>query len=821
MNLMLVMKRLMLIGCLIIPFQLRAQTYQYPFQNPALPLEQRVTNVISLLNQSEKILLLNSSGQSISRLGFTTTGQGEGYHGVCINGPAGWGNGVATQFCQAYGLGETWDPDMVQQALGEEATEFRYMKGGLVTRAPNCDLGRDPRWGRTEECYGECPFLVGTLTQGAVRGLQGSDPKYLKCASLMKHFLANSNENTRGSSSSNFDQRLFREYYSVPFRMGAEAGAECLMTAYNKVNGIPCIVQPVVRNVAMKDWGMNGIFVTDGGGLGVLNNTRYFADNTASSAGCVKAGITEFLDDLYKTGIPAALSANQLTIADIDSALKGNFRMFFRLGLFDPSAQVPYTNVGTVAPWTKDSVKTIVRHVTQKSIVLLKNTGNLLPLSKTAIKSIAVIGENADSVCIDWYGGAPPYKISALAGIRAKVGTAITVNYARTNTNSAAVNAARSSDVALVVVGNNPVCNAGWAQCPEKSEGKEARDRDSIVFEPLDENLIKDVYAANPKTIVLILSSFPFAATWAQANVPAILHMTHNSQELGNALSDVLFGDYNPAGRTSQTWVTSVKDLPSFLDYDIRKGRTYLYFTGTPLYPFGHGLSYTTFTYANLLVSDASFDAKKGVTVTVDVTNSGTRPGEEVVQLYVKHTGSSVTRPLKELRGFERVAIAAGETKTIALALPAKSLAYWDSTKTSWVVENDNIQIQVGSSSADIKQTATLPVVNGGPIDITAAIETVPGMAVATRPYATPFAVQMLYGRGHSVQVLVRLGATADIDLRLHDLKGDLLCRISRKALSEGAHLLEIAAPRYASGIYLIRGTIGDNTIALKRKCIR
>jgi beta-glucosidase len=815
------LKKLALAGALLFPVQVFTASYQYPFQNPALPLEQRVTNVISLLNQSEKIQLLNSSGSNISRLGFTTTGQGEGYHGVCINGPAGWGSGMATQFCQAYGLGETWDPSMVQLALGQEATEFRYMKGGLVTRAPNCDLGRDPRWGRTEECYGECPFLVGTLTQGAVRGLQGNDPRYLKCAALMKHFLANSNENTRGSSSSNFDQRLFREYYSMPFRMGAEAGAECLMTAYNKVNGIPCIVHPVVRNVAMKDWGMNGIFVTDGGGLGVLvNSHRYYPDVNVGSAECVKAGITEFLDDLYKTGIPAALSANQLTIAQIDSALKGNFRMFFRLGLLDPAAQVPYTNVGTVAPWTMDSVKTMVRHVTQKSIVLLKNTGNLLPLSKTSLRSIAVIGENADSVCIDWYGGKPPYKVSALAGIRAMVGSAVTVNYARTNTNSAAVSAAKSSDVALVVVGNHPVCNAGWAQCPEKSEGKEARDRETITFESLDENLIRDVYAANPKTIVLILSSFPFAATWAQANVPAILHMTHSSQELGNALADVLFGDYNPAGRTSQTWVASVNDLPSFLDYNIRLGRTYMYFTGTPLYPFGHGLSYTTFTYANLHVSDAVFDAKKGVTVSVDITNSGARAGEEVVQMYVKHTGSAVSRPIKELRGFQRVAIAAGETKTVTMALPGKSLAYWDSTRACWVVENDNIQIQAGASSADIRLTANLQVTNGGCIDITAINENFPGSTTRRALTGAPFAIQALRRHGPAVELLIRLNTAADIDLRLYDLKGSLVGHVSRKSLGEGTHLIAIPAPQFAAGVYCIRGTIGENVVAT-RTCIR
>jgi beta-glucosidase len=314
-------------------------------------------------------------------------------------------------------------------------------------------------------------------------------------------------------------------------------------------------------------------------------------------------------------------------------------------------------------------------------------------------------------VAWDWYSGAYPYAITPLDGIKNKVGAGVKVNFALNNDNNAAVDAAKASDIAIVVIGSHPTCETMkfGGQC-DPSDGKESIDRTSIDLQPVQEQLIKDVFAANPKTIVVLKASFPFAINWAQEHVPAIVHMAHNSQEEGNALADVLFGDYNPAGRLVQTWVKSMDDLPPMMDYNIRHGRTYMYFKGEPLYPFGYGLSYTTFAYSNLR-TDAPRLAKDGmVTVSADVRNTGQRDGQEVVQLYASHLGSKVERPIRELKGFQRVALKAGETKTIQFLLRAKDLAYWDAPEKQWVVEDDKVNLMVGASSADARLQQTIGV---------------------------------------------------------------------------------------------------------------
>ncbi len=687
----------------------------YPFQDPNLPIETRIDNLIALLTPAEKILLLDNSSKTIARLGIRTAGQVEGYHGAAMGGPGEWGQWdgdkspiPTTQFCQAIGLGETWDPDVIQQAAEAEAVEFRYIyhrlnRGGLIVRAPNADLGRDPRWGRTEECYGEDAYLNGIMTQAFVRGLQGDHPKYLRTAALLKHFLANSNEDTRGHSSSNFDERDFREYYSVPFRMGFESGAACFMTAYNAYNKIPCIIHPVVKNIAVQEWGVDGIICTDGGALGMLvSEHHYYPDNKEATAACIKAGTTQFLDDKYTSGVTEALENDLLTMADIDQALRPNLRMMLRLGIFDPQDLVPYAQVENEPPWESEAHRSLARQVTQKSIVLLKNEERQLPLDAACIQRIAVIGEYADEVPLDWYSGTPPYTITPLAGIRNKVGKDVVVEYAVDNEEETAVNLARASDVAIVVIGNHPVCgNLGWAVPRYASEGREGIDRKTITLEPKDEELIQQVYAANPHTVVVLVSSFPYAIQWAEQNIPAILHITHNSQEMGNALADVLFGDYNPAGRLVQTWPQSLDQVPPLLDYNIRNNRTYMYFKDEPLYPFGYGLSYTTFEYLNLYTSLDVMKAQDSIDVYVDIKNSGSLAGEEVVQLYVRYLGSVVERPGKALKGFKRITILPEETKTVMLSLSGQDLAYWDETQQTWIVEKGEVQLMVGSSSAD------------------------------------------------------------------------------------------------------------------------
>jgi len=693
----------------------------YPFQNPDLPAEQRVRNIVSLLTLDEKIACLGTN-PSVPRLGIKGTGHVEGLHGLALGGPGGWGRPTpipTTQFAQAIGMGETWDPTLIRKAGGVEAYETRYIfqsekthRGGLVVRAPNADLGRDPRWGRTEECFGEDPFFNGTMVVAMVRGLQGDDPKYWLTASLMKHFLANSNEDTRDGSTSNFDERLLREYYSVPFRMGVlEGGSRAYMASYNAMNGIPMTANPVLKSLTVKEWGQDGIICTDAGALNnMVRFHKYYADLPHAAAGAVKAGINQFLDRIFGANVREALKQNLLTEAEIDAVLENEFRVMIKLGMLDPPERVAYSKIkGDGDAWKVGDHQAVARQVALESVVLLKNAGGLLPLDRKALRSVAVIGPRANDVALDWYSGTPPYTVTPLDGIKEKAGGAWTVNYADGNDAAAAAATARQSDVAIVFVGNHPTCGAPWAKCPTPSDGKEAMDRKWIDLE--QEALLKQVYAANPKTVVVLVSSFPFAINWTQQNVPAIVHMTHNAQEEGHAIADVLFGDYNPGGRLVQTFPKSLDQVPAMMDYDIRHGRTYMYFQGDPLYPFGYGLSYTTFRYSNLRTSAAALRSGGEITVSVDLTNAGKRKGDEVVQLYVKYPASGVERPRKELKGFQRVTLLPGQTRTVTIPLQAQALAYWDMARERWVTEAGPVGLMVGGSSADVRLEKTVAVI--------------------------------------------------------------------------------------------------------------
>jgi len=695
---------------------------QYPFQNPDLPIEKRIDNILSLMTLDEKIECLDTN-PSVPRLGIKASGHVEGIHGLTQGGPGKWGRPLTiptTTFPQGIGLGETWDKDLLHDAGSVEGYEARYVfqspkyhQGGIVIRSPNADVGRDPRWGRTEECYGEDAFLNGTLVVSFTKGLQGDDPKYWQAAALMKHFLANSNENDRDKSSSDFDERLFHEYYSVPFRMGViQGGSRAFMASYNAMNGIPMTVNPVLQRIAREQWEQDGIICTDAGAMrNLVTAHKYYRDFETAAAESIKAGIGQFLDD-YRDGVRGALQKGLLTEADIDRALRGNFRVMIRLGLLDPAERVPYSSIGKDPndPWLSEKHKAVALRATQESVVLLKNSANTLPLDKKSLKSIAVIGPRANQVLLDWYSGTPPYAISPLEGIRSAVGESLKVNYAANNDNDIAVKAARESDVAVVVVGNHP--NGGydtvWAKVSVPSEGREAVDRQSITLE--QEELIKQVFQANPKTIVVLVSSFPYAINWTQENVPAIVHMALNSQEEGHALANVLFGAYNPAGRLVQTWPRSLAQLPPMMDYDIRHGRTYMYFRDTPLYPFGYGLSYTTFAYRDLQTSAPSLSTTGGIDISFRVKNTGSRAGDEVVQLYVRHLNSSVPRPLKELKDFERIQLAPQEEKTVHFSLPAGRLAYWDAQNDRPAVEKDEVEIMVGGSSVDARLRKTIRV---------------------------------------------------------------------------------------------------------------
>lgn len=691
---------------------------QNVFNDPAINEEQRLDDLIARMTLDEKVDALGNNTQ-VPRLGIQASGSVEGLHGIVLGGPT-YGdraNTPTTGFPQAYGLGETWDTDLLHRVATYISTENRYLfqnakyrKSGLIMWTPNVDLGRDPRWGRTEECYGEDAFLTSRLAVASIKGIQGDHPKYWRNASLMKHFLSNSNEYGRTFSSSNYSDKLFREYYAYPFYKGVtEGGSQALMTAYNAYNGTPCIMHPVLRNIVMKEWGLNGTLLTDGGAFRLLlsDHKRFDNDRAAAAAACIKAGITKFLDE-YKDAVYEALHRKLISVEDIEKAIRGNLRISLKLGLLDHTEDNPYAAIGvtdTIAPWSKPETKALVREATLKSVVLLKNQDHLLPLDRHKIKKIAVIGQRATEVLQDWYAGKPFYTVNVLDAIREEAGSDIEVRYVKTNRMDSARTVAAWADVAIVCVGNHPTCDAGWEQAPVISEGKEAVDRQSLQLD--QEDLLLQVAQTNPNTIGVLISSFPYAINRANQTVPALLHLTQCSQELGHAVSDVIFGHYNPAGRLTQTWVKNITDLPHMMDYDITHGRTYMYFKEKPLYPFGYGLSYTRFNYSGTTLDDRVIERGDTLRVCFNLKNSGDMDGDEVVQLYVsarKHTDKD---PIKQLKAFQRISLRKGETKKVELTVPYTELQVWDEKQNRFILPDKEMTLEIGASSSDIRLQTT------------------------------------------------------------------------------------------------------------------
>lgn len=707
---------------LFICIDISAQSY--PFQDRNLPEDARIKNLISLMTLDEKLSCL-STRLAVPRLGIKGTRTIEGLHGLAYSGPANWAvkgpkASPTTTFPQAIGLAQMWDPELLKRIADWQSTEARFLAqnkrfgtSGLIVFAPNADMGRDIRWGRTEECYGEDPFLNAALVTAFVKGLQGDDPVYWKTASLMKHFLANSNENNRSYNSSDFDDRLFREYYSYAFYKGVvDGGSQCFMAAYNKYNGIPCTVHPVLRNVTMKDWGLRGIICTDGGAYSQLLSTHaYYPSPEVAAAECLKAGITVFLDN-YMAPLRGALSLGLVSESEIDEAIYGNLRILLKLGLLDGQPVNPYIKIGitdTISPWNKPEARELARISTRKAVVLLKNRNSLLPLKKDKIKSIAVIGPSANKVISDWYSGTPPYNVNILNGIKNAAGDDIKIRFAMSNKADSAVIAASQSDVAIVCVGNHPLSyGLGWGQNYVASDGREDVDRQAISLE--QEDLVKLVYKTNPKTIMVIVSSFPYSIPWSKENIPAILHVSQSSQELGNGLADIIFGNESPSGRLVQTWVSSIDELPPILDYNIRNGRTYMYSRSVPLFPFGYGLTYTSFSYSDLKTDGKTISKDGTVNVSFRIKNTGNYDSDEVPQLYVSFAGSKVERAPKALKGFARVMIRTGEEKLVTIPVKASDLTYWDPESGQWILEAGKVDFFVGSSSSDIKLKGSLTV---------------------------------------------------------------------------------------------------------------
>lgn len=694
------------------------------FHDASQPLERRVDDLLSRLTIEEKAQFLNHTGPTIERFNIRSDQWNQCLNGVKWNRPT-------TLFPTCIAMAATWDPGLVHEVANTLSDEARAIYNGwhlipnapghhmgLIYRAPVINIERNPYWGRNHEAWGEDPFLTGRMAVAYVKGLQGNDPQHLKIAATLKHFAVNNVETDRLKLNASVSERMLREYWLPHFRDAVVEGGACsLMASYNAINGTPNNINRRLLTEILKDeWHHQGFVVSDLGGVttmveGHSGGKMSFADAVAKSimAGC------DFSDKEYQDNIPLAVQAGSLTMERLDDAVRRVMRVRMRLGEFDEFKAGPYAGI---SPEVIDSAahRSIALKAARESIVLLKNTG-ILPLDKSRLKRIAVIGPLADSVVLHNYNGTPGKTVSALQGIRDRAGTGIqivttrgcgvTANKTKTRNVSsdagndltgipAAVALSRDCDAAILCLGTDTRVEI------------EGHDRQTLSLTGNQEELVRAVLAANPRTIVVEMSAGPLSVPWIKTHVPAILQAWWGGEEGGHALADVIFGDCNPAGRLPHTVYASDAQVPPLNEYDITQGFTYMYLNGSPLFGFGHGLSYTTFTYQNLQLSSPKITAGETVDVTVDVTNAGKIAGDEVVQLYVHDVTCSVKRPAKELRGFQRLTFQPGEKRTVRFSLPAEKLAFWDEKTHAFHVEPGTFDILIGTSSEDIRTNAPL-----------------------------------------------------------------------------------------------------------------
>jgi beta-glucosidase len=669
----------------------------------------------SVTNQVQKLMLEDT------RLGIPLL-----FHEECLHGLAATGG---TSYPQAIGLAATWDPALLQKIFSATALEVRT-RGVQECLMPVIDLARDPRWGRTEETYGEDPYLVSRMGVAAVKGLQGDgqsiDGDHV--LATLKHFAVHSQpEGGTNVGPALYSERTIRESFFVPFEAAIhEANARTVMPSYNELDGIPNHSNAwLLRDVLRKEWGFDGLVVSDYFAIDEMISRHHIAANCAQAAKyAIEAGVDiELPFGQCYAELPSLVKSGQVPEALIDQAVARMLRAKFELGLFDhpyvdPKRATEVSN--TVAD------QQLALQAAHETITLLKNQNNLLPLSAGKYKRIAVIGPNAADVHLGGYSGAPGRGVSILQGIKDKVGGQAEVLYAegcritesKPDWNAdkvtpsdpkldekriaEAVATMQKADVGVVVVGENEqTVREAWAET-------HLGDRDDLNLLGLQDELVKQLLATGKPVVVVLIHGRPNSINYIAANAPAILDGWYLGQEGGTALADVVFGDYNPAGRLPITVPRSVGQLPDYYYSKPTAKRGYLFADKSPLFPFGFGLSYTTFRYANVQVAPASIPAAGTVTVQVDVTNTGKRAGDEVVQLYVRDEESSVTRPVKELRGFERISLKPGETRKVTFTLGPAALQFYDRDMKR-VVEPGRFTVMVGPNSADL-QTASFEV---------------------------------------------------------------------------------------------------------------
>ncbi len=837
----------------------RAAGAAAPFLDPKLPVDVRVADLMGRLSIEEKAILLNHRGPTITVEGHAIRSD---QWNQCLNGVQ-WDR-PTTLFPICLAMAATWNPELVEKdiarVISDEAraiyNRWRIDPGapgqhkGLIYRDPVINIGRNPYWGRNHEAFGEDPFLTGRMGVAYTRGIQGDHPRYLKLAATLKHYAVNNVEGGRMELSAEVPERMLREYWLPHFREAVvEGGAQSLMASYNAINGTPNNINHwLLTEVLKEQWQHPGFVVSDLGGVRTMvegheQGGMSYVDAVAQSlmAGC------DFSDREFQEHIPAAVEQGKLSPERLDDALARVLRTRFRLGEFDPFEMVPYSTISD-AVIDSPAHRLVALEAARQGIVLLQNRGGLLPLDRSGLSQLAVIGPLADRVVRNNYNGRHVDLVSGLAGIRELAGEGIELRHApgatlHGNGRSPATQVDReggfsggrsikllassegafiefpievtqageyelelryksfadrgtfqasiggrdlgepvdmfgngryglnaelgevelpagSSTIRFTAVGHNQAsaghtghfdrlslggaddlefelerleATTGWAEGvgdpieeavalagssdaaivfvgTDESIEQEGRDRNSLGLPGDQEELVLAVLAANPRTIVVQKSAGPLTVPRLKEKVPAMLQAWWTGGQGGTAIAEVLFGEVNPAGRLPHTVYASEEQVPSIDEYDIGKGFTYMYLKDEALFPFGHGLSYTSFDYADLDAPNEEVSAGSVARVMVELTNSGSRPGDEVVQLYVHKPDSAVSRPQRQLQAFRRVPLQPGETKTVALEVDTRRLAYWNAGDDRWVIEPGKYELMVGASSSDIRATGSFTV---------------------------------------------------------------------------------------------------------------
>ncbi len=685
-----------------------ANTDQPAYLDTARPFSERAKDLIARLTLPEKVGLMSHPAKGVPRLGIPAYNYwSEALHGVAHNGRA-------TVFPQAIGMAATWDRELIQHvasAIGDEARakyhEALRRKGftdqcqGLTFWSPNVNIFRDPRWGRGQETWGEDPFLTGEMGSAFVRGLQGDHPQYLKAAACAKHYAVHSGpEKDRHVFNAVVSRRELYDTYLPAFKkLVTEAKVEAVMGAYNRTLDEPCCAsQLLLRDILRGEWGFQGHVVSDCGALGDFhNNHKVTRDAAESAALALQHGCDLGCDSVFDE-IPEAILRSLISEAEVDRALERTLGTRFKLGMFDPPEKVPFTSISMeVVACPKH--RQLAYQAAVQSVVLLKNKNNVLPIQPTT-RSIFVTGPSATSleVLLGNYYGFNNEMSTLLEGITGRVpegmgmdfhpGALLTQPNAIEKTWAPWV--AQKADLTIACVGSSPLL--------EGEEGDSLLtpnngDRDSIRLPASQVEYIKQLAFHGAKIVLVVTGGSPLALGEVEDLVEAIVFVWYPGQEGGKAVADVLFGDVSPAGKLPVTFPKSLDQLPPFEDYGMA-GRTYRYMTQEPLYPFGFGLSYSHFEYAELILEKSTVQAGENLGVSVKVSNAGKRAAAEVVQFYLTDLEASIPVPLHHLVGFERVFLKPGESRTVQFTLTPEMMSFFD--------EQGKLELEAGAFRLEV-----------------------------------------------------------------------------------------------------------------------